>query len=45
MTGARMPEEDPRNPRRALFGIVLTLIILGWFIWVLANWPASVVFQ
>lgn len=45
MSGAHLPDEDPRNPRRALFGIVLTLLIVGWFIWVLANWPDSVVFK
>jgi hypothetical protein len=31
----RLSERDPRNPRKALLAIVLTLLILGWFLWVL----------
>jgi len=27
-----------------LFAIILTLLVLGWFIWVWANWPDSVAF-
>ena len=41
----RVPRDDPRDPRRSLFGVILTLLVLGWFIWVLVNWPHSVVFQ
>jgi hypothetical protein len=40
-----LPRDDPRNPKHSLFPIILTLLVLGWFIWVLANWPHSVVFQ
>jgi hypothetical protein len=40
-----LPRDDPRNPRRTLFPIILTMLVLGWFLWVLANWPDSVVFQ
>jgi hypothetical protein len=40
-----MDDRDPRNPRRALLGIILTRLALGWFIWVWAHWPESVVFH
>jgi hypothetical protein len=35
---------DPRNPWHVLFVTLLTLLVLGWFIWVLAQWPESVTF-
>jgi hypothetical protein len=37
----RLTPHDPRNPRKALLAIVLTLLILGWFVWILAAWPRS----
>ena len=40
-----LPREDPRDPNRSLLAIILTLLVLGWFIWVLANWPDSIVFH
>lgn len=36
---------DPRDPVRSLLAVVLILLVLGWFIWVLVNWPDSVVFR
>ena len=44
MKRAGLPRADPRDPRRALSAIILTMMVLGWFIWVLANWPDSVIF-
>jgi hypothetical protein len=35
---------DPRNPTKSLLTIVLVMLFLGWFIWILANWPASIGF-
>ena len=43
MTKVRLPKDDPRHPNRSLLAFVLTLLILGWFLWVLASWPDSVV--
>jgi hypothetical protein len=45
MNRTSLRTHDPRDPRRALFGIILCLLVLGWFVWVLANWPDSVVVQ
>lgn len=39
------PFPDPRDPRFVLFAVLLTMLVLGWFIWVLANWPDSIVFH
>jgi hypothetical protein len=44
MRGSSFGPFDPRNPWHALFAILLTMFVLGWFIWILAGWPQSVVF-
>ena len=41
----RKPFPDPLDPRWVLFVTVVTLAVLAWFIWVLVNWPNSVVFE
>jgi hypothetical protein len=40
----RLRRFDPRNPWQTLLITLLTLIVLAWFVWVLAMWPESVVF-
>ena len=40
-----LAKNDPGDPKGSLLVIILTLVVLGWFIWVLANWPDSVIFQ
>jgi hypothetical protein len=40
----RLAERGPRNPKKAALGIVLTLLVLGWFLWVLAGWPRTMIF-
>ncbi len=45
MRDSRFGPFDPRNPWHVLFVTLLTLLILGWFVWVLAAWPRSVVFS
>jgi hypothetical protein len=37
------PAPDPRDPRWVLLVTVMILIVLAWFVWVLAGWPGSVV--
>jgi hypothetical protein len=43
MGSGRLGPFDPRNPWHVLFVTLLTLLVLGWFIWVWAQWPASVI--
>ncbi len=35
---------DPRNTWHVLFVTLLTMVVLGWFVWIWANWPNSVIF-
>lgn len=45
MKGERMGPFDPRRPSHVLLVTLLTMFVLGWFIWVWANWPDSVIFH
>jgi hypothetical protein len=40
-----LPSPNPLDFRWVFFVSVMVLGVLGWFVWVLVNWPASVVFQ
>jgi hypothetical protein len=44
MRNAGVGRFDPRNPWHVLFVALLTLLVLGWFIWVWAQWPESLMF-
>jgi hypothetical protein len=44
MRASRFGPFDPRNPWHVQLVTLLTMLVLGWFVWLLAGWPQSVIF-